>query len=110
MRVALIHDYLNQWGGGERVLLALMRMFPDAPVYTLLYDGQKTRGLFSGNDETFLTGKERIAGTSFLNHSFMRNHHRLFIPLMPLAISRMNLKGDFDLIISDTAGFAKGIS
>jgi glycosyltransferase involved in cell wall biosynthesis len=100
MRVALVHDYLNQFGGAERVLLALMEMFPDAPIYTLLYDKEKTHGLFEG----------RQVITSFLDNSITRKYHRLFIPLMPLAISRLNLRDKFDLIISDTAGFAKGIS
>jgi glycosyltransferase involved in cell wall biosynthesis len=100
MRVALVHDYLNQFGGAERVLLTLMQMLPDAPIYTLLYDKEKTHGLFEG----------RRVITSFLDNSITRKHHRLFIPLMPIAISRLNLRGEFDLIISDTAGFAKGIS
>ncbi len=100
MRVALVHDYLNQFGGAERVLLALMEMFPDAPIYTLLDDREKAHGLFEG----------RQVITRFLDNSITRKHHRLFIPLMPLAISRLNLRDEFDLIISDTAGFAKGIS
>jgi len=100
MRVALVHDYLNQFGGGERVLQVLMEMFPDAPIYTLLYDEQATKGLFAG----------RIKGTSFLNKPFVWRHHRFFIPLMPLAARKMNLHDQYDLVISDTAGFAKGIS
>ena len=39
-RVALIHDYLNQYGGAERVLEALHELFPDAPVYTSIYDAR----------------------------------------------------------------------
>ena len=38
MKVALVHDYLNQFGGAERVLSDLARIFPEAPIYTLLYD------------------------------------------------------------------------
>ncbi len=100
MRVALVHDYLNQFGGGERVLSVLMEMFPDAPVYTILHDDAKTQGRFSG----------RVAGASFLNFQFARDNHRLFIPLMPLAAESMFLGNKFDLIISDTAGYAKGIT
>jgi glycosyltransferase involved in cell wall biosynthesis len=100
MRVALVHDYLNQLGGGERVLDALIRMFPEADVYTLLYDEQKTRGRY----------KNKVKGTSFLDFQFARDHHRLFIPLMPLAARSINLGARYDLIISDTAGFAKGVS
>lgn len=100
MRVALVHDYLNQYGGAERVLEVLMEIFPEAPVYTLFYDKQKTRGRF----------EKKIKGASFLNNSFVCNHHRAFIPLMPLAADLMNLKGDYDLIISSSAGFGKGIA
>ncbi len=99
MRVALVHDYLNQYGGAERVLECLMEMFPDAPVFTLMHDREKTADRFAG----------RVERTSFLDFPFARRHHRLFIPLMPLAAKTINLGSDFDLIISDTAGFAKGI-
>src|SRR3989344_8471156 len=98
MKVALLHDYLNQYGGGERVLEALMEIFPEAPVYTLFYDQEKTFGRFAG----------RIKKTSFLDWPVVRKNHRLFIPLMPLAARSMNI--DCDLVISDTAGFAKGIN
>ncbi|MBI4119379.1 MAG: glycosyltransferase [Parcubacteria group bacterium] len=98
MRVALAHDYLNQYGGAERVLEVLMEIFPDAPIYTLLYDKAATFGRFEG----------RIKRTSFLDHEFVRKHHRLFIPLMPLATFFLNIDGEYDAIISSTAGYAKG--
>ncbi len=100
MKIALVHDYLNQFGGGERVLLSLMKQFPDAPVYTLLYDKEKTHGLFEG----------RVQKTSFLDFPFARSHHRLFIPLMPAAARSISLGSEYDLIISDSHGFSKGIS
>ncbi len=100
MRVALLHDYLNQLGGGERVLEVLMEMFPSAPIYTLIYDADKTRNKFAG----------REIHTSFLNSSFVSRHHRLFIPFMPLAAKALRIPDEFDLVISDTAGFAKGFS
>ncbi len=99
MRVALVHDYLNQYGGAERVLECLMEMFPEAPVFTLMHDAERTGNRFVS----------RVAKTSFLDFPFARRNHRLFIPLMPLAAKMTNLGSDFDLIISDTAGFAKGI-
>jgi len=100
MKVALTHDYLNQYGGAERVLETLMEIFPDAPVYTLLYDRQKTFGRFDG----------RVKKTSFLDLDFVRKNHRLFIPLMPLAAQMMLVDDGYDLIISSSAGYAKGIS
>ncbi len=99
MKVALVHDYLNQVGGGERVLDELIKLFPEAPIYTLLYDEEKTLGRYKG----------KVKKTSFLDFSFARNHHRLFIPLMPLAARSLNLGSEYDLIISDSAGFGKGI-
>src|SRR6185369_11155797 len=75
MRIALVHDYLNQVGGAERVLDVLMQMYPDAPIYTLMHDSGKTLGKYEG----------RVKRTSFLDFQFARDHHRLFIPFMPLA-------------------------
>lgn len=98
MRVAILHDYLNQFGGAERVLLALLELFPSADLYTLLYDNKKTFGLFRKN----------LKKTSILDKPFIRNHHRAFIPLMPLAAGAMAVNNDYDLIISSTAGYAKG--
>ena len=97
MRVALVHDYLNQYGGGERVLEALSEIFPEAPIYTLFYDKIKTFNRFEG----------KVQGTSFLNRDMVIKNHRFFIPLMPLAASQLNLGSDYDLILSSSAGYAK---
>jgi glycosyltransferase involved in cell wall biosynthesis len=99
MRVALLHDYLNQYGGAERVLESFCEIFPDAPIYTLFYDEEKTLGKFKG--------KKII--TSFLNNKFVCDHHRLFIPLMPVAASLMKINNDYDMVLSSSAGFGKGI-
>ena len=99
MRVALIHDYLNQIGGAERVLEALLELFPSADLYTLLYSKDRTRRRFDHS----------IRGTSFLDFALARRYHRPFIPLMPLAIHHLDLQKEYDLIISDSAGYAKGI-
>ncbi|MBU4348213.1 glycosyltransferase [Patescibacteria group bacterium] len=99
MNIALVHDYLNQYGGAERVLETLCEIFPDAPIYTLFYDEEETLGKFKG--------KKII--TSFLDYKFVRNNHRLFIPLMPLAIFLMKVDKKFNMVLSASAGFAKGI-
>lgn len=99
LKVALVHDYLNQYGGAERVLETFAEMFPDAPIYTLFYDKKLLNGRF----------KNRIINTSFLDNPFVRRNHRLFIPFFPKAAEFLNLKDKFDLIISDSHGFAKGI-
>ena len=98
MKVALVHDYLNHWGGAERVLQVLAEMFPDAHIYTLLHDSATVGRRFDG----------RVVKTSFLDFELARKNHRWFIPLMPLAADFLKLKGGYDLVISDTAGFAKG--
>lgn len=100
MKVALIHDYLNQFGGAERVLEALLRLFPQADLYTLLHDKERTYGRFA----------HRNVWTSVLDLPFVRRAHRPFIPLMPLATTTLRLRERYDLVISDSAGYAKGIA
>ncbi|MFH1188770.1 MAG: glycosyltransferase [bacterium] len=99
MNVALVHDYLNQFGGAERVLLTLTEMFPDAPIYTLFHDNESLGHRF--NDRTIYT--------SFLDKPLIRNNHRYFIPLFAPAACTLNLGKQYDLIISDSAGFGKGV-
>jgi len=99
MRVALVHDYLNQYGGAERVLEALRHLFPEAPIYTLLYDASRTGWAFEGAQ----------IYTSFLQKiPLVRKHHRPFLMLMPLAIEQFDLS-NYDLVISDSASYAKGV-
>ncbi len=78
----------------------LLEIFPNADLYTLLYDKQKTGGLFDRN----------IKKTSFLDNAFVRNHHRALIPLMPLAAKFLTSPEEYDLVISSTAGYGKGIN
>ncbi|MBI2462695.1 MAG: glycosyltransferase [Candidatus Spechtbacteria bacterium] len=99
MKVALVHDYLNQYGGAERVLEALCSLFPGAPIYTLFYDAAATGYAFEGHD----------IRTSFLQRvPFARSHHRYFPMLMPIAIEQFDFS-QFDLVISSSASYAKGI-
>jgi glycosyltransferase involved in cell wall biosynthesis len=98
MKVALIHDYLNQYGGAERVLESLLDIFPKAHIYTLLYSPERISARFRGN----------LYKTSILDFPLARRHHRLFIPFMPLAVRSLNIRDNYDLIVSDSAGYAKG--
>ncbi len=99
MKVALIHDYLTQYGGAERVLEALCEIYPDAPIYTLIYDEKLIEKKFPG----------RKIYSSFLQKvPFAKKRHRSFLVLMPLAIEQFDLS-DYDLVISDTASYAKGV-
>jgi glycosyltransferase involved in cell wall biosynthesis len=99
MRVALVHDYLNQMGGAERVLLAIHTLYPDAPIYTTMYDASRM-------DARFRTMDIR---TGFMQHlPLVKRRHQPFLPLYPFAIERMDLRA-FDLVISDSSAFAKGV-
>ena len=99
MRIALVHDYLNQYGGAERVLEAFAEIFPNAPIYTLIYDQKIIDKIFPG----------RKIRASFLQKiPFIKNHHRFFPPLMPLAVEKFDLS-EYDVVISDSAAFSKGV-
>ena len=99
MRIAFVHEYLNQFGGAERTLAVLAEMFPTAPIYTLLYNEKTTRGLF----------KNRTVHTSFLQKfPGAVNHHEWYPLLMPLAIEQFDFS-PFDVVVSVSASFAKGI-
>ena len=99
MKVALVHDYLTRLGGAERVLFALARAYPDAPIHTLLYDPKKMGGYLAGRDMR----------ASFLNKlpEFFKSNKRLLLPFLPKAIESLDLSG-YDLIISSSSAFAKG--
>jgi len=99
MKVALIHDYLNQYGGAERVLETLLGLFPNSHIYTLLYSPDRTSALF----------KNKVYKTSVLDFPLARRRHRMFIPLMPYAVRSLRIAEQYDLIVSDSAGYAKGV-
>ncbi|MBI5421167.1 MAG: glycosyltransferase [Parcubacteria group bacterium] len=100
MKIAILHDYLNQLGGGERVLEELITLFPNAPVYTLFYDEALTQKRFS----------ETTVHTSFLQHvPGVARHHHVAIPLMPLAAQSIHIR-NVDVVFSDSSGYAKGIT
>jgi len=100
MKVALVHDYLIRFGGAERVVLALRKIFPRAPIYTLLYDQKKMGRYFEGAD----------IRTSFCQKfpRFWRRHHRTLLPFLPAAVESLDLS-NFDLVISSCNSFAKGL-
>jgi glycosyltransferase involved in cell wall biosynthesis len=97
-RVAIVHDYLTQRGGAERVVLALHRMFPDAPIFTSLYDPDGTFPAFSKVD----------IRTSPLNRvAALRVSHRTALPLLAPAFSAMEI--DADVVICSSSGWAHGV-
>lgn len=99
MRVALVHDYLNQYGGAERVLEALHDLFPTAPVYTSIFDPTTMPAAYRTWD----------IRTSFMQQlPAWQTQFRRYVALYPTAFERFDLSG-YDLIISSSSAFAKGI-
>ncbi len=99
MKVALVHDYLIQDGGAERVLLALYELFPQAPIFTLFYDPERTHPGFRG--ATIIP--------SYLNkRTFAPRHYQWYLPFMAQAVESFDLS-PFDLVISNASSFAKGV-
>lgn len=100
MRVALVHDYLLRMGGAERVLLKLREIFPEAPIYTLLYDDKKMWRQVVGSE----------IRPSFLQKlpKFVKKNHKYLLPFLPIAAETFDLR-DFDLVISSSGAFAKSI-
>lgn len=99
MKVALIHDHLAQDGGAEKVLKVLADMFPDAPIFTLLYERKQVDKYF----------KDRHIETSVIQKlPGGVKHYQWYLFFMPLAVEFFDLR-EYDLVISDTSSFAKGV-
>ncbi len=98
MRVALVHDYLTQRGGAERVVLSMLKAFPDAPVYTSLYDPDGTYPEFRAAD---------IRTTALDRVPLLRGHHRLALPFLAPAFS--NTEVEADVALCSTSGWAHGV-
>jgi len=99
MKVALVQDYLVQYGGAERVLEEFCNIFPSAPIYTLVYDKKATGGAFEGRD----------VRTSFLQ-KFPRpkSSYKMFPLLMPMAMESFDFS-KYDLVLSSSYAYANGI-
>ncbi len=101
MKVALVHDDLMQWGGAERVLVALSEMFPDAPIYTSVFNKQNPV-----LKEKFRNTK---VVTSFMQRiPFWKRLYKVLLPFYPIAFEQFDFS-DYDLVISQTTRFAKSI-
>jgi len=100
LKVAIVHDFLLYMGGAERVLHDIANMFPNAPIYTLLYDKDRIGAQFSDRD----------IRTSFLQKwpKWLKKHYRWLMPFFGTAIESFDLR-DFDLVISSSGAWSKGI-
>lgn len=100
LKVALVYDRINKWGGAEKVLLTLHKMYPHAPLYTSVYNPDTARWA-KAFPKIYTSFIQRIPCAS--------NHHEWFPYLMPFAFSRFNFS-KYDLVISVTSEFAKNIN
>jgi glycosyltransferase involved in cell wall biosynthesis len=99
MRVALIHHWLVNWRGGEKVLKSMTEIFPQADIYTHVYDEQLVAREFP---------HQRVTGTFISRLPFARRWSQRYLPLMPLALEQLDLR-NYDLVISNESGPAKGV-
>ena len=99
MRIALVHDFLMQDGGAERTLLALHRLYPSAPIYTLFYDPSLIHPEFK---------KAHIIPSCLNTLPFSPKKYQWYLPFMPHATEAVDLKG-FDVILSSSSSMMKGV-
>jgi UDP-N-acetylmuramyl pentapeptide phosphotransferase/UDP-N-acetylglucosamine-1-phosphate transferase/glycosyltransferase involved in cell wall biosynthesis len=100
LRVGIVHDFLYTYAGAERVLEQIIALFPQADLFALFdFLPAHLRG-FIRNKPVQSTFIQRMPGA--------RNHHRAYLPLMPLAIEQIDISG-YDIVISSSYLVAKGI-
>jgi glycosyltransferase involved in cell wall biosynthesis len=99
MKVAIIHDWIVNIGGAEKVLQTIIEIFPNADIFTLVYSRETLKKL----------GIKNNIKASFINYlPFGTKNYFLYLPLMPFAIEQFDLS-DYDLIISSSHCVAKGV-
>jgi len=99
VKIALVHDYLVQYGGAERVLECFSEIFPHAHIYTIVHDRKLMHGAFD----------DRKIHTSFLQKfPLTKKRHRIFPLFMPIAVEQFDFS-KYDIVLSDSSSYAKGI-
>ncbi len=99
MRLAIVHDFLNQFGGAERCIAALHELYPEAPVYTSLCDLRRLPEVFQRMD----------IRTSFMQRlPLAKRFHKYYFMFYPLAFERFDLS-EYDVILSSSSAYAKGV-
>jgi glycosyltransferase involved in cell wall biosynthesis len=99
MRLAIVHDYLNQYGGAERVLEVLHELFPAAPIFTSMYDPERLPLHYRQYDirTSFM---QRLPGVS--------RRHQAYLPCYPVAFESFDFSG-YDLVLSNSSAWCKGV-
>ena len=103
-KIAIVYDWLDKWGGVERVLLTFHEMFPEADWFTSYVDEKKATWIYD------LRFKNSKIHTSFIQKlpSFIKNNRILSLPFYSYAFESFDFS-HYDLVISITSSFAKGI-
>lgn len=99
MKTALVHDYLNQRGGAERVFRHVADLYADAPIYTSLYDGRVVGDLVAAS---------RVRTSALQRLPAASRYFRFLAPLYPRAFESFDLS-PYDLVVSTTTAWAKGV-
>lgn len=100
MKIALVHDFLIRHGGAERVLESLSNLFPEAPIYTILYDEARMGQRFPAK-KIYTSFLQKIYRLFPWTYGFLR-------PWMPYAIESFDFTG-YDLVISSNSAYAHGL-
>ena len=100
-RIAFVTDVLPTIGGAEKTLFAALECFPEADVFTLLYN----KPAFANTP----LGKRKVFTSHLDGFPFARNHYKLLLPLMPHAIERLDLDG-YDIVVSFNYAVANGVN
>ena len=100
MKIAIIHDWLTVYAGAEKTLEQILKLYPDADIFTIV-------DFLPKKDRAFLAGHKIT--TSFIQKlPFAKKKYRSYLPLMPLGIEQFDLS-DYDLVISSSHAVAKGV-
>ena len=98
MKVAIVHDFLSQYGGAEKVIEVFNELFPDAPIFTPIYVADKLPPVFK---------EMNIKTSSMQKFPFLDKHFKKYLIFYPKAIESFDLS-DYDLVLSSSSSFAKG--
>lgn len=99
MKIAIVHEMLVKLGGAERMLRTLVKLVPEAPVYTLVHNPKATDAWF---------GKTDVRPSSLQRAYRLTGRHRWLLPRMAAAIEALDLS-DYDTVISSSSAFAHGV-
>ncbi len=100
MKIALVHDWLNQYGGAERVLEHLVALFPQSPLYTSIYWRERMPEAYR-RWPIRTTWMDRLPG--------VYRHHQAYFPLYAMAFATLRVEEPYDLVLSNKSGFCHGV-